>query len=292
MSRHLPVLSPSPRDAAWLKREADERTRIAAAAADGRTHVEVDVSVYDLIVINTSGGKDSVVALDRVVPLAIAAGVLDRVVVVHCDLGRVEWEGTRELAERQAARYGLPLHVVARDRDLLSQVEHERGKWPAKGMAQFCTSDQKTAQVRKLITAELRRIRKGRGLPARACLRVLECLGMRAGESGSRSKLAPFQRSSKVRSNGSRDVDVWLPIFALRSRDVWAAIDERGLDYHEAYDLGMSRLSCAFCVLASKDDLTVSARANPALLAEYIRVEKAIGHTFKNGWAIATLETI
>jgi len=303
----LTVLQPSPRNGAWLKREAGELKRIALAAAEGRTSVEVDLTAYDLIVINTSGGKDSVVMLDRVAKQAIAQGVLDRVVVVHCDLGRVEWGGTRELAERQAAHYGLELRVVSRGKgDLLDQIEHQRKKFPAKGVAQFCTSDQKTAQVKKLITAELAAIRVERGLKARASLRVLECLGMRAGESGTRSKLSPFDAATRNpdyvkgakgargqawlgRSNGSRKVDVWLPIFDITSRAVWAHIDDNGLEYHRAYDLGMSRLSCAFCVLASIEDLRISGRENRELLNEYVRVEKAIGHTFKNGWAIATL---
>lgn len=41
---------------------------------------------YDVILVNSSAGKDSQASLDVVVEQARAAGVLDRVVVVHADL--------------------------------------------------------------------------------------------------------------------------------------------------------------------------------------------------------------
>jgi hypothetical protein len=73
--------------------------------------------------INTSAGK---LMLDHVYSLAVAQGVTGRLQAVHCDLGRMEWAGARELAEKQCARYGVPLHVIGRSQDLLSHVE-ERG---------------------------------------------------------------------------------------------------------------------------------------------------------------------
>ena len=43
----------------------------------------------------------------------------------------------------------------------------------------------------------------------------------------------------------------------------------------------MPRLSCRFCVLASRSALVCSARANPELAAEYAAVERASGHRFR-----------
>ncbi|MGW3246610.1 hypothetical protein [Streptomyces sp. NPDC001070] len=62
-----------------------------------------DLADADLILANSSAGKDSQAMLHHVVQLADAAGVRDRVQVVHCDLGDVEWPGTRDLAAAQAA---------------------------------------------------------------------------------------------------------------------------------------------------------------------------------------------
>lgn len=104
---------------------------------------------YDWIVINSSAGKDSMAMLDYVCELAQTAGMLDRVIVVHADLGRVEWPGTKELAEQQTARYDVPFVVVRRGQgDMLEEVE-DRSKWPSPSV-RFCTAHHKQNQVDKL----------------------------------------------------------------------------------------------------------------------------------------------
>src|SRR5205823_3275407 len=62
--------------------------------------------------------------LDFVVERCDRVGVpRNRVVLAHADLGRVEWPGTRELAEEQARRYGLAFHAVRRRQgDLLDHI--------------------------------------------------------------------------------------------------------------------------------------------------------------------------
>lgn len=56
---------------------------------------------------------------------------MDRLVAVHCDLGRVEWQGTRELGEAQAKHYGIRFQVVKKNGgDLLEHIE-KRGMWPS-----------------------------------------------------------------------------------------------------------------------------------------------------------------
>jgi hypothetical protein len=61
--------------------------------------------------------------------------------------------------------------------------------------------------------------------------------------------------------------------------EVWRTIREAGQRRHWAYDKGMSRLSCSFCIMSSKPDLIIAARERPDLLAEYVALEKEIGHT-------------
>jgi hypothetical protein len=62
--------------------------------------------------------------LDYVVELADRARIpRDRLVVAHADLGRVEWPGTRQLAEKQARCYGLAFHAIRRPQgDLLEHI--------------------------------------------------------------------------------------------------------------------------------------------------------------------------
>lgn len=229
-----------------------------------------DLTSYDLILVNSSAGKDSQAMLDFVVEQAKRAGVVDRVHVVHADLGRCEWEGTKELAEEQAAHYGLPFHIVSRSQDLLDQVE-ERGMWPS-STARYCTSDHKRDQVQKLIVQFGQQIGKG--------ARILNCMGLRAEESPARAKRQPFKANERA-STQSRTVDEWLPIFDWSEEQVWWRIMQAGTQHHKAYDLGMGRLSCAFCIFAPADQLVLAAKHNRELFGEYVRVQNKIGHKFR-----------
>src|SRR4051794_6869526 len=71
------------------------------------------LSGYQWIVVNSSAGKDSQAMLDYVVEQCDRLHVPRcRIVVAHADLGRVEWPGTRELAEEQARHYGLTFYAI------------------------------------------------------------------------------------------------------------------------------------------------------------------------------------
>lgn len=256
-----------------------------------------DLASYDLILINTSGGKDSQTQLRLIVAEAIEAGVTDRLVAVHCDLGRVEWPGTPQVAERQVATYldgSIPFVKVSRPQgDLLDQVEQVFASrphvpsWPS-SQARYCTSDHKTSQVAKLMTALVTLQREAwveHGQPVRP-VRILDCLGIRAAESPARSKKAPFQQNVKA-SNTKRRVDTWLPIFTWTDAEVWADIEASGVEHHEAYDLGMPRLSCAFCVMGSKSSLVRAAQLLPELAQEYLAVEQRVGYTIQGSLSMA-----
>lgn len=259
----------------------------------------VSLADYDLVLINSSAGKDSQSMLDLLVAQADAEGVdRSRLVVVHADLGRVEWEGTRELAEAQAAHYGLRFEVTrARDkdgneRDLLTQVEDRHAALQAKGKvaapwpssaARYCTSDQKRGPVKRVITALTTELQAA-GI---AHPRILNCLGIRAQESAARAKKESFTAGDKTFSNTKRTVDTWFPIFTWSVEQVWARIAQSGVAHHPAYDIGMPRLSCVFCVLAPKSALVLAAQHNPELAKEYEAVEQRTGFTFQNGLSIS-----
>ena len=240
---------------------------------------------YDVLLVNSSAGKDSQAMLTYIVKMAQEQGVADRLVVVHCDLGRVEWQGTAELAEEQAKHYGLRFIKVSRPQgDLLDHVE-SRGMWPSSA-ARYCTSDHKRGQVYKVLTQLTDEVRTAKGEQP---VRILNMMGIRADESPARAKKVPFKRD-EMASNGKRHVDSWYPIFAWTVEEVWATIKESGVRHHKAYDLGMPRLSCCFCVLASENALLLAGHHNKELLAQYVAVEKKIGHTFKKSLPIAKIQ--
>jgi 3'-phosphoadenosine 5'-phosphosulfate sulfotransferase (PAPS reductase)/FAD synthetase len=242
-----------------------------------------DLTEYDVILLNTSGGKDSQVMIDEVYQLAAAADVTSKLVAVHCDLGRVEWAGTKELAERQVRIYGIPFEVVSRPQgDLLVQIE-QRGMWPS-NTARYCTSDHKRGQVYRLLT-KLTAERWVKGGPA---VRILNCMGLRAEESPARAKKIAFYHDPKA-SNGKRWVDQWLPVHHWKLGEVWDRIHKTGVPYHYAYDLGMPRLSCCFCIFAPRPALIIAGHHNRELLKDYARVEIKMNHKFRKDQPIVEI---
>lgn len=245
---------------------------------------DVDLTSYDLIVVNSSSGKDSLATLASIAQAAQAQGVLDRVHVVHADLGRAEWQGTKELAARQAAHYGVPadrFHVIARPQgDLLDQIE-ARGMWPSSN-ARYCTSDQKRGQIAKVINCLAREHSAPR--PS-----VLNVLGIRAAESPARAKKSPWQANKRL-TNGRKLVVDWYPVFHWSEADVWATCNQTPALVHVAYSLGMPRLSCVFCVFAPKAALVIAAKANPELAERYVQLEQRMGHTFRQDLTMADVQ--
>ncbi len=237
---------------------------------------------FDWIVVNTSAGKDSQAMMEVVCRAARLAGIIDRVVAVHADLGKVEWEGARTLAEFHAAVRGIRFEVVEREgQDLLEHID-ERGMFPDSGN-RYCTSDHKRDPIAKLFT----RLVAESG-PLGRPIRILNCMGLRGQESPARAKKISFEVNKRV-SNGKRIVFNWLPLHDWSESEVWARMEAGGLPHHAAYDLGMPRLSCCFCIFATPDALMIAGYYNRNLLRQYVAVEKKHNHTFRNKFSLASI---
>ncbi len=137
-----------------------------------------DLASYDVIEISSSGGKDSQAMVFYIAGLLRERGLLDRGVVAHADLGRVEWPGTLEIARRQAELAGLRFKVRARSQgDLLDHVA-QMGKWPTPS-TRYCTADHKRQQLLALMTEMADDVRADRRSVAIARADVLGRLGTR-----------------------------------------------------------------------------------------------------------------
>lgn len=208
-----------------------------------------------LFVVNHSGGKDSqamYLTVRKFVPPA-------QIVLVHADLGEVEWGGAVE--HIKATTSGEPLHVCASRRGLLQMI-HERGMFPSPSQRQ-CTSDLKRGPIERTI--------RQFGVKL-----IVNCMGMRAQESSGRSKLAPFKFSER-NSKAGREWYDWLPIHALTVDQVFAEIAAAGQKPHWVYAAGMSRFSCCFCIMSNQADLTTAAGLNPDLYRKYVELERSTG---------------
>ncbi len=63
-----------------------------------------------------------------------------------------------------------------------------------------------------------------------------------------------------------------------------------GVPHHPAYDLGMPRLSCCFCIFSPRSALLLAGKHNPELLEHYVQVEKQINHTFRKELSLAEIQ--
>jgi 3'-phosphoadenosine 5'-phosphosulfate sulfotransferase (PAPS reductase)/FAD synthetase len=239
---------------------------------------------YRWIVVNSSGGKDSQAALGVVVAEADRQAYdRARIVVSHQCLGPMEWPGTVDLVREHARAYGLRCEVTKyRNRDgveltLLDYIR-KRGKWPS-NKQRFCTSDFKRGPGRRVIVK----------LFMESPGDILQIFGFRADESPARAKKQVFSRNP-VSSTQSRTVHDWLPIHHWTEAQVWESIKASGIPHHPAYDKGMSRLSCCFCIFAPKPALMIAGRENPELLRQYVEVEREIGHDFQHGKPIREIK--
>ena len=219
-----------------------------------------------LVAISHSGGKDSqamTILLSRIVPR-------EQLLFVHAPLGEVEWPGTIEHMEATLPR-GVPLILapVASGKTLLEGIE-ERRRFPD-AARRYCTAGWKRGPIER----ELRRYLKAH---PRFGGRIVSAMGMRAAESPARAKRIPWRRNDR-NSRAGREWHDWLPIHGLSTEEVFGVIAGAGQSPHWAYAAGMSRLSCSFCILASRADLARAAELRPELYRDYAALERRIGHT-------------
>lgn len=240
---------------------------------------------FDLVIINSSAGKDSLAALYQVCTMAVRQLFdFSKIVVSHQDLGRMEWQGTKALVEKQADLYGLKTYYSSRRRsdgqtETILDYARRRKKWPS-NKQRWCTSDFKRSPGARVVTELTKNLGQ---------CRVLYVFGFRAEESPARSKKEVMKINTQLTTR-KREVWDWLPIHDWTEEKVWNVIRRYKLPYHPAYDLGMPRLSCVFCIFSPFDALVLAGKENPELLQEYVDTEKEIGHSFRENMPIESVQ--
>lgn len=106
---------------------------------------------------------------------------LGLLVIVHADLGAVEWARVVDLIRTTTA--GEPLRTCRARRTLLEMITG-CGIFPSPQQCQ-CTSDLKRGPIERTIRAVLKDAPQFGGL-------IVNCMGMRAEESPNRAKLMQF----------------------------------------------------------------------------------------------------
>lgn len=278
-ARQVDLFSASPRMTANV--DDSVREQLAAGAA---------------VAIGVSGGKDSQASAIAVMRHLDAVGHSGPRVLIHADLGLVEWSASLPVCRELAAKLGLELIVVARTAGGLMERWESRWAssvrryaaletvtlvlpWSTPSM-RFCTSELKT----HVITSHLRR--RFRGMP------IVNVTGQRREESATRAKLLPSTWDLTNSRPGAPFLN-WRPILDLRIAEVFATIASAGLSPHEAYSTwGSSRVSCRFCIMSNVADLSAAANdpASHALLRRMVELEAASTFAFQGARWLADVK--
>jgi 3'-phosphoadenosine 5'-phosphosulfate sulfotransferase (PAPS reductase)/FAD synthetase len=268
------------------------------------TAIERGVKIYGSV----SGGKDGQAMINSLVKWNMNVTGL-----IHADLGEAEWHESLPMCEKLSTRYNIPLNVLRRS-DGAGLFEHmenrmlklkERGDaapfWPS-SKSRYCTSDLKRDPIDKFLR------NTGNDF-------IISAEGIRAEESSKRAKKPILEIRKRITSNyydgmtveealmnykpGFRLALTWYPIFNYTVEDVW---NTEGLttsdlhqartnykltrmvpewwSFHPAYVYGNDRVSCVFCIMGSKNDLSVGAEHRPELLDKYINLQTRGCSTF------------
>ncbi|MDI7864322.1 phosphoadenosine phosphosulfate reductase family protein [Rhizobiaceae bacterium n13] len=244
--------------------------------------VDAELREHAPVAIGVSGGKDSQAAAIATVRHLDAIGHQGPRLLVHADLGVVEWNDSLPVCEALAQRLGLELLVVRRAAgDLMERWEArwrssiERYEnlstvtlvpcWSTPKM-RFCTSEMKT----HVICSALKK-RFGSTV-------VINVTGVRRAESSVRSRCTIAERSKDA------PLLTWRPIADWSTEEVFSAIDDADMSPHPAYsEFGMSRVSCRFCIMSNLDDLAAAAAQEESheLLRRMVALECDSGFAFQ-----------
>lgn len=221
--------------------------------------IETLIAAGAPVAIGVSGGKDSQAAALATIAYLDQSGHTGPRLLIHSDLGSVEWHASLPVCQELARLLGLELVVVRRKAgDLMDRWESRWASsvsrysnletvtlvlpWSTPSM-RFCTSELKT----HIIAAELKRRFKNR--------KIINVTGVRREESAARAK-------GPIASTGADGrIWSWRPISDWRESEVFAYIASRGLAPHAAYTrFGMTRVSCQFCIMASQHNLLMATK--------------------------------
>jgi len=275
-----------------------------------------DYDLYDLIIINISGGKDSTCCIEDVLSSGINKNKIE---LWHQRVDGVgenffDWPSTDGYVKLLAKKYGLKLAWQWRDKGFLGELKKEnsrshgvfsarnhridfypttkaasvatRKKWPnASGdlFTRWCTPNLKIDVSRRSVS----NLFPGDKINPK---KILFVTGERREESPRRAKLKNFEPHA-CNSNG-RHVDHYRPVLEWSEKQIWEKLEENKILPHPAYFLGFPRLSCMCCIFLSKNHWSTLAKIYPRALDRIAELETEFNHTLDRTagiWEVAAL---
>lgn len=266
-----------------------------------------------LFVLNLSGGKDSQAMwlyLTRGLQIPLSNIYAIHADLPGADWPKVRLPSGRiapSVIDHLQATTELPVDVVVARwgsgeiKTFDSLVRHAKKKgvahpFPSPKIRQ-CTSDLKRGPIRsatltKLCTLNGLEVRRGGGCGSVAGYPwriVINCMGLRAEESWGRESQLPWKLDIENSKEG-RAWFTWLPIQQWTTDQVFREIFKHGQEPFWTYGKtpehmamireripgakkGMSRLSCQFCIMADRHDVSTAAQLAPAAYARRCELE-------------------
>lgn len=228
--------------------------------------IPTQVKDAEVIFVSHSGGKDSQAMLAALIRL----GLKDKIVLVHSDLGEMEWEPMHDWIE--SISFGIPCNVVRAKEDFFEMCL--RTKRLPSGRQQYCTDVLKTTPIAEFIHEYMYK---------NNIKTAINATGMRAEESKRRAEKEPFQVSemTQPKKHAPHLIHDWLPIFEYRLDDVFKEIKNAGQAPHKIYSMGFSRLSCVFCVNGRISEHQKAAELRPELAKKVAELERTLGKAIR-----------
>lgn len=256
------------------KEIAEKELRELMATETGREITPEEIENADAIFVSHSGGKDS----QAMLALIKRMGLLEKCVLVHADLGEMEWEEMKPWIEKIS--FDLPCNVVESEEDFFEMCR--RVKRLPSGQMQFCTDVLKTTPIAAFIHEYMYKNNLSTAINA---------TGMRASESARRAKKSSrFYREGcavlksdmhQPRKHSEHTITDWMPIFYYTDEEVFTEIKNAGQVPHEIYSMGFSRLSCVFCINGRIAEHKEAAKLRPQLARKMADLEHELGRSLR-----------
>jgi len=273
----------------------------------------LELDQYDKILVQFSGGKDSLMMLLRLLSLGVDK---KKIQLWHqCIDGKgdgltehfMDWPSTEGYVKAIAEYFQVPLIWSWRERgfhgelfrensltgDVLYQIEGEdhiqrlvttkgklntRRKFPAKSPnlnIRWCSASLKVDPHKRVINA-IEEFKGSIEVPRK----ILVLTGERREESSQRAKYDEVTLHSS--NSRRRIVHHWRMIINEKESAIWELMEKFNILPHPAYYLGFPRLSCRACIFFSPDHWATLNEIEPKITRKLHEIEEELGFTIDN----------
>lgn len=234
----------------------------------GEIKIPKEIKEADALFVSHSGGKDS----QALLAVLVRYGLKDKIVIIHSDLGDMEWEEMHHWIEQNS--FGIPVNVTRADENF-DEMVRRLNRIPS-NKHQFCTDNLKIKPIDEWIHNYMNKHGMKVGV---------NVTGIRGEESEKRAKKPIFDISEMNHPKlfPKHKVYDWNPLKLWKVQNVLAEIENAGQKPHKVYSMGFTRLSCVFCINSKVGEHKMAARLKPEIAKRMAKMERDLGKSVRGG---------